>query len=795
MIMIDKTISHYKIVEKLGEGGMGEVYLAQDTKLKRQVAIKFLPEHLTKDKENVVRFEREAEAAAALNHPNIVTIHDVIEENGHLCIVMEYVEGKSLRDVINESSQSRRQADQPTGAFPIPNYIDIITQISEGLSKAHQAGIVHRDIKPENIIIDHDARVKILDFGLAKLKGVSKLTKDNSTVGTMHYMSPEQLRGEQVDQRSDIWSLGVVFYEMVSGNVPFKGDYDQAVAYSIQSEAFDPIEEIAPEYNEMLNKLLAKKPENRYQNLEELIDALGENKESKKTSKARKRHRYFVYLLSIFALIVAGYFLSKEVVINVSQDVSTEWENSIGVLPFDNISNDPEQDYFCKGMTEQIISNLSRLPQLKVISRQGMMKYKDTDKTISEIGKELDVAYVLESSIRKFGDRIRVTAQLINTKDDFHVWSEDYDREYKDLLDLQDDVSEAIARNLLKTISAGDAVARFKENRPKNLEAWEYYSGGKYNNDRFISNISNQEYFNKSEEMLKKAIERDPGYAPSYAVLADLYNTYFNYVAAGEEEKQKYSDLQEKYIEAGIKVDPQSADLYYVKGYYLESKGDWRGAYDCFIKSIKFEPHNDGANFALGQFYGLKGLHFNAIKYVNKAIETNPLNFSAYRARGAYYSALGNKKQAIADAEKSLEIAPDCISCLHRYSMYLLLSNRISEAEEIIKRIEKLDPNNEGININKSIFHAFKGEKEKAFEYCPDGNLTMFLLLKMADETIDFFNKKYKRDRKPDWSIYLELSNVHSYDFLRSDPRFQEILEKEKKIYDELLDKYPDIDI
>jgi serine/threonine-protein kinase len=310
--MIGKTVSHYKIIEKLGEGGMGEVYLAEDLKLERKVAIKFLPQHLTKDKDNVERFEREAKAAASLNHPNIVTIHEIAEENDQIFIVMENVEGKSLRDIISEYKMG------------IDKIIDIITQISVGLSQAHKAGIVHRDIKPENIIIDKDARVKILDFGLAKLRGVTNLTKESSTLGTIHYMSPEQLRGEEVDQRSDIWSLGVVFYEMLAGDVPFKGDYDQAVAYSIQSEEFDPISSIASDHHEILNKFLAKKPENRYQNLREFTDALGEDKGSNMARRSIKSHRYIVYPLSIMALLVFGYFLITEMDFDVSKDSSTE---------------------------------------------------------------------------------------------------------------------------------------------------------------------------------------------------------------------------------------------------------------------------------------------------------------------------------------------------------------------------------------------------------------------------------------------------------------------------------------
>jgi non-specific serine/threonine protein kinase len=782
--MIGKTISHYQIIEKLGEGGMGEVYLAEDTDLHRKIAIKFLPQHLTKDKENVERFRREAQAAASLNHPNIVTIHEISHDDDQIFIVMEYVEGKSLRDVINEYK------------LGLEKTVDIISQICDGLLQAHQAGIVHRDIKLENILIDKDARVKILDFGLAKLKGVSKLTKDSSTVGTIHYMSPEQLRGEEVDHRSDIWSLGVVFYEMLAGEVPFKGDYDQAVAYSIQSEKFEPIKSIAPEHDEMLNKLLAKEPENRYQSLEEIIDALGENKGSKEKRKVSKRHRNFVYPIAIIALIIVGYLLITEVNFDVSKDSWKEWENSIAVLPLKDLSSEGDQEWFCEGMAEQITSNLKMLSKVKAISRTSVMKYKNTDLSIPEIGKELNVEHVLEGSVGKIGGHVRVTVQLINASDDSQIWSKKYDKEYQKLFALQDEISESIAENLIRKIS-GKELERVKQNKPKSLHAWDYLSRGRYFRTKFMGNPSRLEYFIKSEEMLKKAIELNPDFAPSYAALADLYNTYYNNTASRrtEDEKQKYLELQEKYIEAGLKVDPQAADLHSVKGHYLQAKGDLHGAYDSFVKSLKIDPHTDAGNYAIGLLYGSRGFCQAAIKFLTRAIEINPLYIYAYDARGANYASLGDLNPAIADAEKSLEIAPDFLSGLWRYSWYLMQSNRVSEAEEIIKRLEDLSPNDKRINLPNSILHALRGEKEKAFKIYPEGNFFIFRILKMTYETIDYLRNQIEQHKKWERSIYLELSNSRLYDFLRDDPRFQEILEEEKKLYDELLEKYPDIDI
>jgi non-specific serine/threonine protein kinase len=781
--MNGKTVSHYKIIEKLGEGGMGEVYLAEDLKLERKVAIKFLPQHLTKDKENVERFEREAKAAASLNHPNIVTIHEIAEDIDQTFIVMEYVEGKSLRDVINEYK------------LGINKIIDIITQISEGLSQAHKAGIVHRDIKPENIIIDKDARVKILDFGLAKLKGVSKLTKDSSTVGTIHYMSPEQLRGGEVDQRSDIWSLGVVFYELLVGDVPFKGDYDQAVAYSIQSEEFEPIDELTPEHDAMLHKFLAKEPEKRYQNLEELIDDLTEKKGSKKTNGMSKQKRYLIYSICLIALLIVSYLLITYVDFDFAQKSSIEWENSIAVLALKDLSPEGDQEWFCDGMAEQITSNLTKLPKLKVSSRTSVERYKDTEKSIPEIGKELNVAHVLEGSIRKIGERVRVTVQLINATDDSHVWSKDYDKEYKELFALQDEVSQLIASSLLQTIS-GDKLENIKGKRPKSLEAWEYYSQGRHIYGKYFKIAVDINYLKTAEKMLIKAFELDPEYAPSYAMLAEIYNTYHNFIASTDEEKQRYLSLQKKYITAGFKIDPQSADLYWAKGGYLHDKGDMHGCLESYKKSITMEPFHEGANFSIGSaYYGL-GFIQNAIKYMNRVIEVNPTNYHAYRFISAGHDALGNLEQAELDILKAIEIDPDVVWNLSIYSKYLILTDRIIEAKKILKKIKELVTDDNDLQLRmESIIHALNGEKVNAIQKYPDGNIIIFYVFKMIDEAIEHLNKRIEIHQESEWSSYFQLSNSPLYDFLQSDPRFQEILAKHKEIYEENLEKYGEFDL
>ncbi|OVE79256.1 hypothetical protein BVY01_02995, partial [bacterium I07] len=404
--MISKTISHYNILSKLGEGGMGEVYLAEDTKLKRKVALKFLPPHLTKDKEATERFKREAQAAAALNHPNIVTIHEIGEYEGQIYIAMEHVDGHSLREEIEK------------GPVEVEKVVNITKQICEGLDKAHKADIVHRDIKPENILIDNDGRVRILDFGLARMKGVSKLTKESSTLGTVNYMSPEQVRGKEVDQRTDIWSLGVVLFEMLTGEVPFKGEYEQAVVYGILNEKILLQSNISNDLGTIIGKILNKNQDERYMNVQEIEKDL-----IKITGKTVKREKQ---------------------------------QKSIIVLPFDDMSPGRDNEYFSDGLTEEIITDLSHIHDLLVISRNSAMTFKRSGKKTTDISMAVNVQYVLEGSVRKAGNNLRITAQLIDAVNDTHLWAEKYNGTLDDVFDIQEKVSRSIVDALKIKLNEGE---------------------------------------------------------------------------------------------------------------------------------------------------------------------------------------------------------------------------------------------------------------------------------------------------------------------------------------------------
>jgi non-specific serine/threonine protein kinase len=444
--MIGQTISHYKILEKLGEGGMGVVYKAEDTKLKRAVALKFLPPGLTRDPEAKERFLHEAQAAAALEHQHICNIYEIDESEDQIFIVMSCFEGQTIKEKID------------SGPLKIDEALKIAIQAAEGLQAAHEKEIVHRDIKSANIMVTGKGQTKIMDFGLAKLKGQTKITKEGTTLGTASYMSPEQAQGADVDHRTDIWSLGVVLYEMITGQLPFRGEYEQALVYSIMNEQPEPLTALRTgvpmELERIVNKTLAKDPSERYQHADDLMVDLRNLKKDTKPGMSvpgkkvridtpqKPIKRLVIGAVVIILVLLVGYwFLSKkqsQPPVVVSEDLK-----SIAVLPFVNMSADKNQEYFCDGMTEDIITKLSQVTDLKVISRTSVMLYKDKKKRIRDIGEELNVAAILEGSVRKGGNRLRITAQLINTKTEAHIWADAFDRDIdiKDVFNVQSEVA------------------------------------------------------------------------------------------------------------------------------------------------------------------------------------------------------------------------------------------------------------------------------------------------------------------------------------------------------------------
>ncbi len=804
-MLISKTISHYKILKKLGAGGMGEVYLAEDTELDRKVALKFLPPQYTEDPEINARFKREAKAAAALNHPNIITIHEIGEHEGKAFIAMEYVEGQSLKDIVGAHRDAPLSMDK---------ILDITSQICEGLNEAHLAGIVHRDIKADNILIDTKGRVKIADFGLAKTQGRTKLTEEGSTMGTLSYMSPEQIQSANVDQRSDIFSVGVTLYEMITGQLPFKGDYEAAVSYAIMHEEPEPLARykagISDELQRIVDKTLSKDKTTRYQSAADLLaDLNGLQKHptsapvvgpGKKTiSKQRLVLVGFGLLLAmaiyaIFSLSNLNFFQTQKPAA-ITTDAS-QWQNSIAVLPFKNISPDPEQEYFCDGMTEQIITNLSQLQALKVIARTSVMKFKNTEKTIPEIAAELNVAHILEGSIRKVGNRIRVTAQLIQADGGFHLWAKDYDRDLDDIFAVQDDVSEAIARALLEKLTVKEAE-KIKTKDTENAEAYEYYLKGEYFHRRKFGATHSMEYFEKSVKMFEEAIKLDANYALAYAGLADLYNSYTNII----KDDKKYVDLQQNYIDKAFGLDPNSARVNLVKSWVHQQKGELDKAYESRKRALEIDPNESENLQAMGSFLASHGLHHQAIVFYRKAINLDPVSAGNYAWLATSQLRVGNFHQAITNYEKTLEIHSDLVLTRNLLAGLLIMVKKYEEAEKHLARCETINPDVRLNKITRALLYAVKGRKEEAFESLKDGErnnryhkIVIYSLLGFKDEATNLIdNRPMAAGFNVDGSDYLDMLHNSFFDMLRDTKEFKVALQKAKEIYEENLLKYAEV--
>ncbi len=432
--MIGKKIAHYKILEKIGEGGMGVVYKAEDTRLKRTVALKFLPPEMTRDAQAKARFVQEAQAAAALDHPNICAVFEIGESEGSTYIVMPYLKGQSLKDKI------------ALGPLSVGEAIDIAGQVAEGLKEAHERGIIHRDIKPANIMLTEKGLAKIMDFGLAKLESGLELTRTMAVMGTAAYMSPEQARGDEVDLRTDIWSFGATLYEMLTGQKPFGQKHDQALIYSILNDTTESVSRIRPEIpspiERVIQKALEKDKSRRYQNMSELLKDLN---------------------------------LKGSLMVGMSKA-----EKSIVVLPFADISPDQDNEYFADGLTEEIIADLSALDAVRVISRTSAMQLKRSDKDVREIARLLDVQYVLEGSVRKAGNKLRITAQLIQADNDRHLWAEKYDGVLEDVFDIQENVSRRIVEALKGRITTKDQQQLSARPSFPNVGIYEAYSQAHY---------------------------------------------------------------------------------------------------------------------------------------------------------------------------------------------------------------------------------------------------------------------------------------------------------------------------
>jgi serine/threonine protein kinase len=559
----------YRIIGRLGEGGMGIVYKAEDTTLRRTVALKFLPPELTRDEEAKARFVREAQAAAALNHPHICTVYEIGESEGQTFISMEYIEGQSLKDRI------------ASGPLEIEEAKGIALQIAEGLKEAHDQGIVHRDIKPANIMLTAKGQVKIMDFGLAKLSWGADLTRPSMIMGTAAYMSPEQARGEAVDRRTDIWSFGATLYEMFAGKLPFGRRAEQSLIYAILNEQPGPIHEARPEIPKAIGRTIMrcmeKDPASRFQNLGEVLEGLRTARSATCVPEPRK------YLI---------------------------------VLPFENISPDPEQDYFCDGMTEEIITDLSHIQDLLVISRNSAMTYKGTKKKTDEIAAEAHVRYVLEGSVRKAGNSLRITAQLIDAETDTHLWAEKYSGNLNDVFDIQEKVSRSIADSL--RLRLRDTDDRKISERPiANIQAYEFYLKARQELYRF-SDVGLDQAVRYLENGLEIVGE-------NALLISCLGIVYFQFWNLGIRIDEAYLCKAEECAERIFRIEPGSPHGRLVRG-LLRSFVDPQRAIWEFKSVIADDLYNDEALLWLCICYVHLGKGDEADSFLERLLKIDFLN-------------------------------------------------------------------------------------------------------------------------------------------------------------------------
>jgi serine/threonine protein kinase/Tfp pilus assembly protein PilF len=682
--LIGKTISHYKVLEKLGGGGMGVVYKAQDTKLDRTVALKFLPEHLLADKEAVQRFISEAKAASSFDHPNICTIHDINKtEDGHFFIVMGYYKGETLK----------RKLD--AGPIQIDTAINYATQIATGLARAHEAGIIHRDIKPENIIITNSDEVKILDFGLAKISGETSITKSGSTVGTVSYLSPEQAKGESVDHITDIWSLGVVLYEMLAGERPFKGEYEQAVMYSILNEEPQKPAGIDEKIWNIIGKAISKDASLRYQSIADLLDDLNKgrieiiedkairNLENKNTSGAIKSKKMPIVALSIVAIVtilVAAYFIWVK---NPSSESALTERKMMVVLPFENLSSS-EEDYFADGITEEITSRLSEIKKLGVIGRASANQYKNTDKTIEQIGDELGVDYLLEGTVRweKTDDaesRVRVTPQLIQVSDGTHLWTKRYDAVLQSVFDVQSDIAEKVAQALNVTLLSTEQKS-LTIKPTDNLLAYDYYLQG---NNYLVRGYSIENY-QIAQRMFEKAVELDPDFVLAYTKLAQVNVDYYWFYW---DRTKKRLAKSKGYIEKAQKLNPNLPEVYLALGqYYYHGFLEYDNALAELEKGLELRPDNGKILSYIGFIKRRQGKFEEAIEVLDKSLKLDPLNSHLTYNIGESYTLLRNYDKANHYFDQAMLTIPDwSVPYMFKAKVKLLENGDIEGAYKILK--------------------------------------------------------------------------------------------------------------
>jgi eukaryotic-like serine/threonine-protein kinase len=830
---VNTTISHYRIGAKLGAGGMGEVYLAEDTQLDRKVAIKFLPAESIADEQAKKRIVREAKAAAKLDHPNICSVHEVGEEDGHAFIVMQYVEGETLASRIQRKPLEVREV------------LDVGVQAADALADAHVHGIIHRDIKPQNIMITSREQVKVMDFGLAKLveqqslleseaETQSLLTGPGIIVGTVPYMSPEQVRGETVDARSDIFSFGTVLYEMISGRQPFASESAAATASAILVREPPPLaryaRELPLEFERIVSKALCKNRDERYQNTKDLLlDLKSLNQELEFQSKLErsapprreaatstsqvadealpvspsrantngefvratspgivpvssveyivsgiKQHKRGAALVLTVLLLAAG--IGYWIFFHRSSNVTTI--DSIAVMPFENVTHDQNIEYLSDGVTESLINSLSQLPHIKVIARNSVFSYKNQTPNLQQIAKQLNVQALLTGRVLMQGDTLDVRAELTDMQNNTQLWGDHYTRKAADIFTVQDEIARQVT-DALRVRLTGGQQERITKRYTENAEAYRLYLQG-----RFYMNQVSEENFNRAVSFFGQAIVLDPRYALAYAARGESFLSMGDISLAMSEAKPKV----ERDIAAALSIDDKLVEARMLRA-NIEFHYDWNfaKAEEDFKQVIALDPNYAEAHHQYGAFYlPMMGRPMEGVAEMKLAQQLDPANPGINVDVCLPYYFARQYDQSIAQAHKAIEMFPSFFLPHVALGQALFQKGDYSTGIEEIEKAKAMEPTPIAIGLLGYVY-ARSGRKDEARKLLAElkeqsnaRHVSPYWIamihagLGEKDEAFAWLEKAYQE--RSSWLVWIKMDPM--VDSLRSDSRFTDLMRR-----------------